>query len=231
MLGAIYGAYVAPTFANASLNAVASTVRDCGGTASEATFAPGDMFVQPLGWAGLSRTGCHRRLRFLRPGRQIQHGHDADPWRERQRAGRGQHRFGFLDAAVSGRSRLVPWTNRATAVTLVLTYDTKPQQETDVKYRTEPVAQLGYQPVPAPDQGRQTPPRSRPAGYYEWQVSSDTGGTSNPSSRTSVSAIGGHIGLTYVPWNLILNFRGMYEYAAEERVQGSSFSINLLKKF
>src|SRR5512137_3158501 len=51
VLGAKYGAYVAPTFANASLNAVASTVRDRGGTASEATFAPGDMFVEPL-WLG-----------------------------------------------------------------------------------------------------------------------------------------------------------------------------------
>ena len=53
VLGAKYGAYIAPTFANSSLNAVASTVRGRGGTASQATFAPGDLFVQPvwLGWS------------------------------------------------------------------------------------------------------------------------------------------------------------------------------------
>ena len=37
------------------------------------------------------------------------------------------------------------------------------------------------------------------------------------------------MGLTYLPWNLILNFRGFYEYAAEARVQGASFGINLVK--
>jgi len=39
------------------------------------------------------------------------------------------------------------------------------------------------------------------------------------------------LGVTYVPWNLIVNFRGFYEYHAAERAQGTSFGINLVKKF
>ena len=71
-----------------------------------------------------------------------------------------------------------------------------------------------------------------PAGYYEWQISDTTGSlVQTPDARSQVSGIGGQIGLTYVPWDLILNFRGFYEYHAEERVQGASFSINLVKKF
>ena len=36
---------------------------------------------------------------------------------------------------------------------------------------------------------------------------------------------------TYVPWNLVLNFHAFYEYYADNRVQGSAFGINLVKKF
>ncbi len=52
VLGAKYGAYVAPTFANAQIQNAVSTSKGFAATGSEATFAPGDMFVQPvwLGW-------------------------------------------------------------------------------------------------------------------------------------------------------------------------------------
>jgi hypothetical protein len=71
-----------------------------------------------------------------------------------------------------------------------------------------------------------------PAGYYEWQISDSTGSqVRNPSSRTTVSGIGGQLGVTYVPWMLALNFRGFYEYHAEERLQGESFGINISRKF
>jgi hypothetical protein len=46
-----------------------------------------------------------------------------------------------------------------------------------------------------------------------------------------VQAVGGQVGFTYVPWNLVLNFHGFYEYYAASRVQGASFGINLAKKF
>ncbi len=172
--------------------------------------------------------GCLRRLRFLRPGRQIQHRHGRAAATVPASDNIG---LGFWTQQFQGGAAWYPWTNRATAVTLVLTYEyNSPQQGTDVKYGQNLWLNWGisqYLPLTKDDKLLL---EIGPAGYYEWQISSDTGGTSNPSSRTSVSAIGGQIGLTYVPWNLILNFRGMYEYAAEERVQGASFSINLIKK-
>ena len=70
-----------------------------------------------------------------------------------------------------------------------------------------------------------------PAGYYEWQISDTEGSlTESPGARTRISGIGGQIGLTYVPWDLVLNFRGFYEYHTELSVQGWSFSVNLIKK-
>jgi hypothetical protein len=43
--------------------------------------------------------------------------------------------------------------------------------------------------------------------------------------------VGGQIGLTCVPWMASVTFLGFYEYAAKDRFQGSSFSINFGKKF
>ena len=227
-LGAKYGAYVAPTFANASLDAVASTVRDRGGSASEATFAPGDLFVQPLwlGWT-LPHWDVSAGYAFYAPvGKYSTESVGSATVPASDNIG-----LGFWTQQFQGGAAWYPWTNRATAVTVVLTYEyNSPQEGTDIKYGQNLWLNWGisqYLPLTKDDKLLL---EIGPAGYYEWQVSSSTGGTSNPSSRTSVSAIGGQIGLTYVPWNLILNFRGMYEYAAEERVQGSSFSINLLKK-
>ena len=232
VLDAKYAAYIAPTFANSSLNAVASTVRNRGGSVSESTFAPGDMFVQPL-WLGWSLphwdfsagygfyapVGKYSTETLLTPT-----GIDTIPASD-------NIGLGFWTQQFQGAAAWHPWTNRATAVTLVLTYEYNSQQEgTGITYGQNLWLNWGisqYLPLTKDDKLLL---EIGPAGYYEWQISSSTGGTSNPDSRTSVSGIGGQIGLTYVPWNLILNFRGPYEYAAEERVQGASFGINLVKK-
>jgi hypothetical protein len=233
ILGAKYGIDVVPTFANSSLNAVASTVRDRGGTASQATFAPGDLFVQPvwLGWS-FSHWDLSAAYGFYAPVGKYTTDAELTPGGTVNVPASDNIGLGFWTQQFQGAAAWYPWTNRATAVTLALTYEyNSPQQGTDISYGQNLWLNWGisqYLPLTKDDKLLL---EVGPAGYYEWQVSSDTGGTSNPSSRTSVSAIGGQIGLTYVPWNLILNFRGMYEYAAEERVQGSSFSINLVKKF
>ncbi len=233
VLGAKYGIDVVPTFANASLNAVASTVRDRGGTGTEATFAPGDLFVQPLwlGWS-FSHWDVTAGYGFYAPVGKYSTDAELTPGGTVNVPASDNIGLGFWTQQFQGAAAWYPWTNRATAVTLALTYEyNSPQQGTDISYGQNLWLNWGisqYLPLTKDDKLLL---EVGPAGYYEWQISSDTGGTSNPSSRTSVSAIGGQIGLTYVPWNLILNFRGMYEYAAEERVQGSSFSINLVKKF
>jgi hypothetical protein len=46
-----------------------------------------------------------------------------------------------------------------------------------------------------------------------------------------VHAVGGQLGLTYVPWLLSLNFHGFYELASEDRFQGASLGLNIAKKF
>ena len=141
--------------------------------------------------------------------------------------------LGFWTQQFQGAAAWYPWTNRATAVTLVMTYDyNNPQQDTGVTYGQNLWLNWGISQYLPLTKDEKLLLEVGPAGYYEWQVSDTTGSlTTSPGSRTRVGAIGGQLGLTYVPWNLILNFRGFYEYYADARVQGASFSINLLKKF
>ena len=53
----------------------------------------------------------------------------------------------------------------------------------------------------------------------------------NGQVHDEVHAVGGQLGLTYVPWHTALNFHAFYEFAAKDRFQGQAFGINLAKKF
>ena len=46
-----------------------------------------------------------------------------------------------------------------------------------------------------------------------------------------VHAVGGQLGVTYVPWVLSINVHGFYEYLAVSRFQGGSFGVSVAKKF
>jgi hypothetical protein len=233
VLGARYAAYVAPTFANASFDAAATTVRGRGGSVSESTFAPGDLFVQPL-WLGWSQPhwDVSAGYGFYAPVGKYSTETVALPGGGVTLPSSDNIGLGFWTQQFQGAVAWYPWTNQATAVTAALTYDyNSEQQDTDITFGQNLWLTWGisqYLPLTKDDKLLL---EIGPAGYYEWQISDSTGGTSNPDSRTQVSGIGGQLGLTYVPWNLILNFHGFYEYNAEERVQGASFGINLVKKF
>ena len=234
LLGVKYGAYVAPTFANASIQNAVYNSKGFGVTGSDSTFAPGDMFVQPL-WLGwkLPHWDFSAGYGFYAPIGQYNTANVPLPRGSRTVPASDNIGLGFWTQQFQGAAACYPWTNHATAVTLVMTYEYNTRQQgTDVKYGQNLWLNWGisqYLPLTKDDKLLL---EVGPAGYYEWQVSDTQGSlTESPSGRTHVAAVGGQVGLTYVPWNLILNFRGMHEYYAEDRVQGSSFSINLLKKF
>ena len=69
-----------------------------------------------------------------------------------------------------------------------------------------------------------------PAGYDTWQITDDTGSAAG-NSRDQVHAVGGQLGLTYIPWMTSFNVHGFYEYDAVNRFQGGSFGVNISKKF
>ena len=68
------------------------------------------------------------------------------------------------------------------------------------------------------------------AGYDTWQITGDSGSAAS-TTRDQVHAVGGQLGLTYLPWVLSVNLHGFYEYFAEARFQGGSFGVSIAKKF
>jgi hypothetical protein len=232
ILGAKYGAYITPTFANANIQSAVYNSRGLGGTTSQATFAPGDMFVQPvwLGWT-LPHWDISAGYGFYAPVGKYSTETITFPEQSIALPAADNIGLGFWTQQFQGALAWYPWTNKATAVTAALTYDyNQEQQDTGVMYGQNLWLTYGisqYLPMTKDDKLLL---EIGPAGYYEWQIS-DTTGSLAQTGRTHVGGIGGQVGLTYVPWNLILNFRGFYEYYADARVQGASFSINLLKKF
>jgi hypothetical protein len=71
-----------------------------------------------------------------------------------------------------------------------------------------------------------------PTGYSSWQISDDKGSdTRNGDVHDHAHAVGGQLGLIYLPWQVALNFHAFYEFSAQDRFQGQAFGLNLVKKF
>src|SRR5207237_6038541 len=68
------------------------------------------------------------------------------------------------------------------------------------------------------------------AGYDTWQITGDSGSAAS-TTRDQVHAVGGQLGLTYLPWVLSVNLHGFCEYFAEARFQGGSLGVSIAKKF
>jgi hypothetical protein len=234
ILGAKYGAYIVPTFANASIQNAVYNSRGLGGTSSEASFGAGDMLVQPLwlGWT-LPHWDFSAGYGFYAPLGKYSTEDISLPQQTIAVPASDNIGLGFWTQQFQSAAAWYPWTNHATAVTAVLTYDyNQEQKDTGVKYGQNLWFNWGISQYLPLTKDQKLLVEIGPAGYYEWQISDTTGGIlQSPNARTTVGGIGGQIGLTYVPWALVLNFRGFHEYYADARVQGNSFSINLVKKF
>ena len=67
-------------------------------------------------------------------------------------------------------------------------------------------------------------------GYDTWQITDDSGSAAT-NIRDQVHAVGGQLGVVYMPWHTVLTCHGYYEYAAEDRFQGEVFDVSIVKKF
>ena len=71
-----------------------------------------------------------------------------------------------------------------------------------------------------------------PKGYSTWQVTDDTGNDAfNSHVHDQVHAVGGQLGLSYLPWASSVTFQGNWEFSAVDRFQGYSLGINISKMF
>jgi hypothetical protein len=231
-LGMKYGAFIAPSFMNANLDAALSAAEGQGGNVDAGSFGAGDLFVQPI-WLGKTTPHWDFALGygFYAPVGK----YDTEtitlpvigPVKTESSDNLG---YGFWTHQIQGALAWYPFTPK-TAVTAALTYEVNGKKEGfDLTPGDNLTLNWGIsQLLPLKKDGSLLL-EVGPAGYDTWQITDDSGSAAN-DTRDQVHAVGGQIGVTYAPWMLSLNFHGFYEYSAVDRFQGASFGLNISKKF
>jgi hypothetical protein len=232
-LGIKYGALISPTFANVNLNAAANAGFGRGGDISAGGFGVGDLFVQPV-WLGkaLDHWDFALAYGFYAPVGEYDTDTVAIPGigavttESTDNVG-----YGFWTHQIQGSAAWYPMGSKGTAVIAAITYETNGQKKDfDLTPGDNLTLNWGIsQYLPLRKDGSLLL-EVGPAGYDTWQITGDRGGAAG-DVRDQVHAVGGQLGLTYVPWMLSLNVHGFYDYDAQDRFQGGSFGLNIAKKF
>jgi hypothetical protein len=234
VLGARYAAYVAPTFANASVEASLSIGRRFGGDADNASFAVGDPFVQPiwLDWSGkhwevsaaygfYPAAGKYDTELVTRPLLGTARVEDPD-----------NIGYGFWTHQGQVAAAWYPFENRGTAVTGVATYEYHADKEDfDLQPGQNLTLNWGISQFLPLTSDQHLLLEIGPAGWNGWQLSADEGSDALGRERDRTHAAGGQLGITYLPWFLAVNAHGFYEYETRNRFQGYSLGLSVAKKF
>jgi len=235
VLGAKYGALLAPTFTNASLNGVLSAGVGAGRSASTGQFNVGDIFVQPvwLGWTG-THTDISYGYGFYIPSGKYQINTFTLPVVGPVRAEAADNTgYGFWTNQNQGALYLYPWADKRMAIQNALTWEIHQKKR---GFSLTPGQNLTWnwglsQFLPL-KKDHSLLLEAGPTGYSSFQVSDDSGGAvRNPGVHDSVHAVGVQVGVTSVKKVMSFNFRWAHEFAAVDRFQGSSLGLNFSMRF
>jgi hypothetical protein len=207
--GVKYGAYIAPSFANANPSAAISSEFGSGRNASTSQFNVGDLFVEPV-WLGLTRSNWDFALGygFYAPvGAYNTQTITLPVVGPITAASPNNIGLGFWTHQFQGAAYWYPWSDRRMAVMSALTYEiNQKNQDFDVTPGQTITLNWGISQYLPLTKDQKLLLEVGPKGYDSWQVSHDTGSAaSNPSVLDQVHAVGCQAGLTYVPWNAALN--------------------------
>lgn len=232
-LGIKYGALITPVFADANLDAAASAAFGRGGKISAGGFGVGDLFVQPI-WLGrtLQHWDFALAYGFYAPvGKYDTETVTVPGVGPVETESSDNIGYGFWTQQLQGSVAWYPMDSKGTAVITALTYENNGKKEDfDLTPGDNLTLNWGISQFVPLKNDMSLLLEIGPAGYDTWQISDDSGSAAS-NTRDQVHAVGGQLGLTYVPWMTSLNFRGFYEYNAQSRFQGGSFGVNLAKHF
>lgn len=232
-LAARCGFLIAPTLANASAEATLSRAGGVGIGPSGSSWGAGDLLVQPvwldwsekhwdfnLSYGFYAPVGKYDTESVTVPGTGPVSVESAD-----------NIGYGFWTQQFQGAVAWYPMENKATAVTAALTYEMNSEKEGfDLTPGDSLTLNWGISQYLPLRGDNSLLLEIGLAGYDGWQTTEDSGSDAN-GIKDQVHAIGGQIGFTHVPSNLVLNFHAFHEYAAEDRFQGQSFGVSIAKKF
>ncbi len=231
VLGARYGAFIAPSFADGSAQVDLSVARsgrflDGGFDRSleaDTGMGVGDLFVQPLwlGWSG-KHYDVSAGYGFYAPT--------------------GEENIGleFWTNQFQLAGAWYPFENRGTAVTLAGTYEIQSEMEDqDLTPGDRVSLNWGVSQYLPLTEDQTWLAELGASGYSQWQVEQDSGSDVRRFPRLNVQlnakdevhAAGFQGGLTFVPWKVSLTVRYQWEFGAEARFEGENLVVTLAKGF
>jgi len=229
VLGARYGAYIVPTFADGSAQVSLSAARsgrflDGGFSRSleaDTGFGVGDLFVQPLwlGWSG-KHYDVSAGYGFYAPT--------------------GEENIGleFWTNQFQLAGAWYPFENRGTAVTLAGTYEIQAEMEDqDLTPGDRVSLNWGVSQYLPLTKDQTWLAELGASGYSQWQVEEDSGSdvpqilNVQLNVKDEIHAAGIQAGLTFVPWKAALTVRYQWEFGAEARFEGENLVVTLAKGF
>jgi len=231
VLGARYGAYIAPTFADGSAQVDLSLAHS--GRFGERGFSRsleadtgmgvGDLLVQPLwlGWSG-KHYDVSAGYGFYAPT--------------------GEEGIGleFWTNQLQLAGAWYPFDNRGTAVTLAGTYEIQSEkQDEDLTPGDRVTLNWGVSQYLPLTKDQTWLAELGASGYSQWQVDEDSGSDVPQIQRLNVTlnakdevhAAGIQGGLTFVPWKASLMVHYQWEFGAEARFEGENLVVTLVKGF
>ena len=232
-LGLRYGAFVSPTFTNASVNAEIGNQSRLGRSAENDSFGVGDMLVQPL-WLGLDvpHFGASFGYGFYAPVGQYDTRPVDLPNGETVRVESVDNLgYGYWTHQFQLAGAWYPWVDKRMAVVVAGTYEVNHEKE-DYDLTAGDVFTLNWgvsQYLPL-KQDQSVLAELGVAGYDNWQVSEDSGSDAASDAQDNDHAAGFQAGVAHVPWNAALTFHYFYEFAADDRVQGHVLGLSIAKK-
>jgi hypothetical protein len=221
ILGARYGAYMAPAFGNSSVGASLRTQTGLGVGVNESEFGLGDLFVQPL-WLGWHREHWVWSVGygFYAPIGKFD-SNDAD-----------NIGLGFWTHQLQGVLAWYPWKEQTTAVVGVFTYEFAGEvEDSDVTPGQRASVNLGLSHyVPLGKSGFVL--ELGALGYGQWQTTDDEGSDAfRPGVHDQLFGAGPQIGLNYVPWEAAATFKWTRDFGVKDRFEGDNFTLNFAVAF
>lgn len=229
ILGGHFGAYITPTFSNANIAASLSTVDGLGRNPQTSQFAVGDLFVQPV-WLGWNRKhfDVAAGYGFYAPVGKYNTTTVNFPSGPITVTSASNIGLGYWTNQLQGNVTWYPSPKRGTAFTNTITAEFNGQQRdtgyTNGDFLTWNWGLSQYLPL---DKSFHYLADLGLTGYSQWQITNSAGpNVRNPSYHDQVYGIGLQAGITNTRLGMLFEFRYLYEYYAENRFRGSSYSLN-----
>jgi hypothetical protein len=223
LLGARYAAFGGIPIVNASVQAALSTETRYGLGIDESSWGIGDIYIQPiwLGW-NTKHFGTAISYGIYAPTGKYDDG-DVD-----------NTGLGFWTHQLQAGTTWYPWEHQGTAVMVNGTYEIHHDKDgADITPGDRFSLEWGISQFVPLDKEQSLLAEFAITGYSQWQVENDSGAdvVEVLNVKDEIHAIGGQIGLAFVPWNASVVFRYLKEFEAEARYEGELFVLTLAKVF